>query len=368
MPFRIIRNDITRVEADAIVNTANPRPVIGSGTDRAIYQAAGADALLEERKKIGDIPVGKAAATSAFALKARYIIHTVGPAWVDGAHGEGEALRSCYEESLKLAEHLRCESIAFPLLATGNYDFPRDLAIRAATDVIYAYLMDHDMTVCLVVFDRESYDLSGKIFRDINAYIDENYVAEQTAEEYAESRHGISIDRIRGRRRREPDAPMSSARPEPELQTRPSCVDADAAPAAPYDQPLASSASYAGSLGDYLNRTDISFRDYLMQLIIERDMKNADVYRGANISKQHFSKIISNENYHPSKNTICALALSLHLDLTEAEALLEKAGLVLSQSSRFDLAVKYFILHKMYNVIDNNIILDENELDLLGTQ
>ena len=184
MPFSIIRNDITRVSADAIVNTANPHPVIGSGTDRAIYTAAGEEELLAERRKIGDILPGSAVATPAFALDAKYIIHTVGPAWAGGDQGERETLRSCYEKSLSLASELKCESIAFPLIATGVYGFPRDLAISTATSVIYDFLMRHEMMVYLVVFDSKAYDLSSKIFQGVQAYIDENYVSEKRDEEY----------------------------------------------------------------------------------------------------------------------------------------------------------------------------------------
>ncbi len=157
MAFQIIRKDITKVSADAIVNTANPKPEYAGGTDYAIYMAAGADELLEERKKIGDIEMGQAAATPAFALNARYIIHTVGPSWVDGNHGEREAVRSCYENSLKLAMELGCESIAFPLIATGVYGFPKADALQIAVSVFSAFLAEKDMLITLVVFDEASF-------------------------------------------------------------------------------------------------------------------------------------------------------------------------------------------------------------------
>ena len=365
MPFRIIRNDITKVEADAIVNTANPHPRIGSGTDSAVYEAAGAESLLAERVKIGDIPVGKAAVTSAFALPARFIIHTVGPVWVDGSHGEEAALSSCYQECLKLARSLSCESIAFPLISSGNYGFPKDLAIRTATSVIYDFLMDNDMTVFLVVFDRTSYDLSGKLFQDIRSYIDENYVSDKVCEEYgrlsesprtAEDRE-TQIAEDRAARISEDQAVYAVHKKRADREPR--TFGLPAMPAA---------GGFGSSVSEHLKNTGMSFQEYLLQLIIERDMKNSDVYHGANISKQHFSKIISNRNYRPTKNTACALAISLHLDLETTNALLEKAGMILSRSSRFDLAVEYFILHKMYNIVNDNIILDENDLELLGTQ
>jgi len=341
MPFIIIRNDITKVEADAVVNTANPHARIGAGTDAAIYQAAGEQALLAERKKIGDIAPGKAAATAAFGLPAKYVIHTVGPVWIDGKHAEAEVLRSCYAESLGLAKALRCESIAFPLISTGTYGFPKDLAIKIATSVIFDFLMENEMTVCLVVFDRRAYDLSGKLFHDVRAYIDENYVAGRSEAEYP----GFPDDE-QGAERRE----MRRRR---QLRA---------------EEPFATASAFQAPLEAVLSDTDITFQECLLKLIVERDLKNSEVYHGANISKQHFSKIISNREYHPTKNTACALALAFHLNLNEANALLEKAGLVLSKSSRFDLAVEYFIIHKMYNIVSDNIILDENGLDPLGTQ
>lgn len=188
MPFCIIRNDITKVTADAIVNTANPQARICGGTDSAIYQAAGADALLAERRKLGDIPVGQAAATSAFGLRAKYIIHTVGPVWQGGIHGEEAALRSCYEQSLYLARKLGCKSVAFPLISTGVYNFPRDKAMRIATAAIYEFLMEQEMLVELVVFDRSAYELSGRLFPNVQSYIDEQYAADQAVQEYCRMR------------------------------------------------------------------------------------------------------------------------------------------------------------------------------------
>ena len=186
MPFKIIRNDITRVEADAIVNTANPEPRYAGGTDAAIYKAAGAEDLLAERRKIGRIAPGEAAVTSAFRLPAKYIIHTVGPEWIDGRHGEYDILRSCYRKSLHLADQLGCESIAFPLIATGVYGFPKDQALEIALSVIREYLEGSDLDVILVVFGRGSYQIAAGLTERIEEYIDENYVAEQTAEEYGE--------------------------------------------------------------------------------------------------------------------------------------------------------------------------------------
>ncbi|MBQ4362207.1 MAG: macro domain-containing protein [Lachnospiraceae bacterium] len=424
MPFRIIRNDITKVAADAIVNTANPRPVIGAGTDCAIYQAAGAQQLLAERRKIGNIPVGKAAVTSALNLPARYIIHTVGPKWVDGCSGEEAALRSCYSECLKLAESLDCESIAFPLLATGNYGFPKDLALKAATSVIYDFLMESDMMVYLVVFDRKAYDLSGKLFSDVHAYIDENYVSGAREAEYTGPDLGGGLgsalpDGAYDRRRERPQRPWhiyeeeaatdkehleellsasispasdaayapapastvpkaarasgskapKAARASGSAAPKAARASGSAAPKAARASASAAPAAGAGkaaSLDEQLREAGETFREYLMKLIIERNLKNSEVYHGANISKQHFSKIMASDDYHPTKRTACALAISLRLSVQEANDLLEKAGMVLSRSSKFDIVIRYFLEHKLYNIIEDNIILDENGLELLG--
>ena len=321
MPFCIIRNDITKVTADAIVNTANPQARIGGGTDSAIYQAARADALLAERRKLGDIPVGQAAATSAFGLRAKYIIHTVGPVWQGGIHGEEAALRSCYEQSLYLARKLGCESVAFPLISTGVYNFPRDKAMRIATAAIYEFLMEQEMLVELVVFDRSAYELSGRLFPNVQSYIDEQYAADQAVQEY--------------RRMWEERFSRAGAAP---------------------------------TLSGALHCTQSTFQEYLLELIRQRNLKNSDVYHGANLSKQHFSKMLSNKNYKPTKNTVCALALALHLNHAGADALLAKAGLLLADNIRFDLAVRYFLDNQMYNIVEDNIALYENGLELLGTQ
>ena len=185
MSFNIIRNDITKVSADAIVNTANPKPIYAGGTDAAIYAAAGAEALLKEREKIGDIEVGQSAVTSAFALDAKYIIHTVGPEWTDGEHGEKEAVKNCYENSLELAKELGCESIAFPLIATGVYGFPKDEALKIAISVFSDFLAGEDMEITLVVFDKESFVLSDEIFSGVDEYIDDNYAESLLDDEYA---------------------------------------------------------------------------------------------------------------------------------------------------------------------------------------
>ena len=184
MPFKIVRNDITKVKADVIVNTANPNPICASGTDLAIYEAAGREELLEERKAIGKIERGNIAVTNAYNLKAKYIIHTVGPVWTDGQHNEFDILESCYRKSLLKAVELNCESIAFPLISTGVYGFPKDKALQIAVSVFSEFLLENDIQIILVVFDKKSFQLSGQIVGEIDSYIDANYVRESHKKEY----------------------------------------------------------------------------------------------------------------------------------------------------------------------------------------
>ena len=181
MPFEIIRSDITNVRADAIVNTANPRAVVGYGVDAGIHKKAGPE-LLEARKKIGSISAGEAAATPAFGLDAKYVIHTVAPVWQGGSRNEETLLRRCYQSALELAKERGCASIAFPLLSSGSNGFPKPLALQIAIKEISAFLMGQDMQVCLVVFDRDSFVLSEKLFRSVASYIDETYIQDKTLE------------------------------------------------------------------------------------------------------------------------------------------------------------------------------------------
>ena len=183
MPFQIVRNDITKMQVDAVVNTANPRPVVGSGCDAGIHKKAGPQ-LLEARKKIGNIGVGQVAATPAFGLDAKYVFHAVGPVWQDGLHGEETLLQSCYENALRLALENNCESIAFPLMATGNYGFPKPLALRIALKVFRKFLLRHEMQIYLVVFDKTAFALSENLVASVESYIDEHYIQDKIEDEY----------------------------------------------------------------------------------------------------------------------------------------------------------------------------------------
>lgn len=337
MPFEVVRNDITNMAVDAIVNTANPRPVIGSGTDSMIHEKAG-PRLLQARQRIGSIDVGCAAVTHAFDLKAKYVIHTVGPVWQGGGHDEEMLLRSCYDNSLRLALEHGCKSIAFPLISTGNYGFPKDQALQIAISAFSAFLLEQDMQIYLVVFDRADYTLSEKLFQHIASYIDEHYV---DACEYAA--YGAAPIHRRHRSIKE-DARLS--------ETMCACP----APA-----------PKAASLADMLKQADAGFTETLLKLIDKSGKKDSQIYKKANLSKQHFSKIRNNPDYKPTKPTAIALALALELDLEQTKDLIGRAGYALTNSSKFDLIIRYFIEQGNYNVVEINIALYEFDQTLLGT-
>ena len=344
MAFQIVRNDITNMCVDAIVNSANPRPVVGLGTDSSIHEKAGPE-LLAARQKIGPIPLGQAAITPAFRLPARYVIHTVGPVWDGGSYGEEKLLRSCYDESLKLALEHDCKSIAFPLIATNNYGFPKDKALQIAVAAFSEFLMEHEMLIYLVAFDRTAYRLSEKLVSSIASYIDDHYVEVWEASTYGGEKE-YRQQNIRRRR-------------DLELY-RESSVCEDAVPCAPMAMPK------AASLPDFLKQADAGFTETLLKLIDKTGKKDSQIYKKANLSKQHFSKIRNNPNYKPTKQTAIALALALELDLEATKDLIGRAGYALSNSSKFDLIIRYFIEQGNYNVVEINIALYEFDQSLLG--
>ena len=345
MPFAIVRNDITNMKVDAIVNPANPRPIIGLGADSAIHEKAGPQ-LLEARQKIGPIAAGRAAITPAFRLNAKYVIHTVGPVWDGGSYGEEALLRSCYDRSLALALEHGCRSIAFPLLATGNYGFPKDRALQTALAAFSEFLMEQDMQIYLVVFDRSAFQLSEKLVSGIASYIDDHYV-----DSWEKSLYGGAAEARRQsiRRRRDMDICRESA-------------------VAETLRPCASMPVFqAASLPDFLKQADAGFTETLLKLIDRTGKKDSEIYKKANLSKQHFSKIRNNPDYRPTKQTAIALALALELDLEGTKDLIGRAGYALSNSSKFDLIIRYFIEQKNYNVVQINMALYEFDQSLLGS-
>lgn len=323
MPFQIIRNDITKVKADAIVNTANPKPVIGSGTDSAIYTAAGEKKLLAARKKIGELKPGQAVQTPAFALKAKYIIHTVGAIWIDGKSGEKDTLLACYENSLALAERLKCESIAFPLISGGAYRFPKDEALNTALSAIGKFLLTHEMQITLVVFDQKSFELSSALMGDIEQFIDENAAESIRQEESGYISRSIRAERMYNL--------ASASQQFPEFSGR--------------------------NLSEVVGSADSSFQTRLFELIDQSGMDDVTVYKKANIDRKLFSQIRCKKNYKPKKRTALALAIALELDLPTTEDLLARAELAISRSNRFDLIIAYFITNKNYDIFEINAAL-----------
>ena len=357
MPFQIIRNDITRVKADAIVNTANPKPFIGSGTDSAIYEAAGRDDLLAERKRIGDIAPGAAVYTSAFGLSAKYIIHTVGPVWVDGSHGEREILHSCYNKSLSLAAELKCRSIAFPLIASGAYGFPKDEALNIAMAEIGKFLLTHEMKITLVVFGRRALALSEKLMGSVKQYIDDHAVGHLKVKEYGSTPQN-------NRRRRELEQLENLVRYDIATDSEPLGISTGSTPH--FEEEPQDTFSTADSLDDYLRRSEKSFQEQLFELIKEKQLSDVTVYKKANISRKVFSSIRCKPDYKPKKKTAVAFGIALELDMPAMSDLLARAGFALSPSYTFDLIISYFISEKLYDVDQINLVLFEYGQPLLG--
>lgn len=328
MPLIMVRNDITKMNVDAIVNAANNKLAGGGGVDGAIHCAAGR-ALLRECKTLGGCNTGQAKITKGYKLPAKYVIHTVGPVWSGGAKGEETLLRSCYKESLSLAVEKGCESVAFPLISAGIYGYPKDKAMQVAVEEITAFLLDHDITVYIVVYDRQAFMLSEKLFDDIAQYIDDTYVDEHFTEERS-------------------------------MRLREECMDEGAvcAPTCSMSRPL--------SLDAQLKELDESFSQMLLRKIDEKGLKDSQCYKKANIDRKLFSKIRNDVNYKPSKPTAIAFAIALELSLEETEEMLRKAGFALSHSNKFDVIIEYFIRKGDYNIFTINEALFEFDQSLLG--
>ena len=331
MPLHIVRNDLTTMKVDAIVNAANESLLGGGGVDGAIHRAAGPE-LLAECRTLGGCQTGKAKLTRAYRLPAKYVIHTVGPVWRGGGHGEQELLASAYRSALELALAHGCGSAAFPLLSSGAYGYPKAQALKTAVDTIGDFLLGHDMTVYLVVYDRAAYDIGGKLFADIAAYIDDRYV-------------DVHTDSRETQRRRMAMASMPMEEAE--------CMPAPCAMAPP-------------GLDEVLSKLDESFSQMLLRKIDERGMTDAQCYKKANIDRKLFSKIRSDVYYKPSKPTAMAFAVALELPLDEARELLSKAGFAFSHASKFDIIVEYFIARENYNIFEINEALFAFDQSLLG--
>ena len=335
MPLIIVRNDITKIPVDAIVNAAKESLLGGGGVDGCIHRAAGPE-LLQECRTLGGCRTGEAKITKAYLLPCRYVIHTVGPVWNGGKYGEREQLASCYRTSLALAKERGCETVAFPLISSGVFGYPKDQALRVAVDTIGQFLLGSDMTVYLVIFDRKAYQISGKLFADIAEYIDDHYVDAHT---------DTRRERLRGSF---------------DLQSQPLSVYEDAA------LQYASASVASGNLDDLLAHLDAGFSETLLKLIDRSGKKDAEVYKKANVDRKLFSKIRNNPDYKPSKPTAVAFAIALELSLPETRDLIARAGYALSPSSKFDVIIEYFIMQLDYDIFKINEALFAFDQSLLG--
>ncbi len=333
MPLKIVRNDITKMKVDAIVNAANQSLLGGGGVDGAIHRAAGTE-LLTECRTLGGCKTGEAKITGGYNLPAKYVIHTVGPVYNDGKQGEKALLESCYRESLSLAKKQGCETIAFPLISSGVYGYPKDKALKVAIDVISNFLLENEMTVYIVIFDKAAYRISEKLFTDIAEYIDDNYVDTHT--DYR--RESIRLC-----------APFSASAGSFEAdycEYKEMSVEAD--------------------LDARIKQIDESFSQMLLRKIDEKGITDTQCYKKANIDRKLFSKIRSDIHYKPSKPTAIAFAISLELSLEETEDMLRKAGFALSHSNKFDIIIEYFISKGNYNIFEINEALFAFDQSLLG--
>ena len=342
MPLEIIRNDITQVHADAIVNAANRSLLGGSGVDGAIHKAAGPE-LLAECRTLGGCKVGEAKITKGYRLPAKYVIHTVGPVWHGGGADEEKLLADCYRNSLVLARQYELESIAFPLISSGAFGYPKDKALKVAIAEIGDFLLQHEMTVYLVVFDRASFALSEKLFASIAEYIDDNY---------------IDLHPVGDRNRRELICMQEEVLEEASYEASLSAAYMPA-PAAPLKRKR--------KLADVVKQLEETFSQMLLRLIDEKGMSDAETYKRANIDRKLFSKIRNDIHYKPSKPTVLCFAIALRLNLDETRDLLLKAGFALSHSSKFDIIVQYFIEEGNYNIFEINEALFAFDQGLLGS-
>lgn len=314
MPLTLIRGDITTLKVDAIVNAANESLLGGGGVDGAIHRAAGPQ-LLQECRTLGGCKTGQAKITKGYNLPADYVIHTVGPIWRGGSYGEEELLISCYRNSLELAKEKGLESIAFPLISAGVYGYPKQDAMEIALGVIEGFLEEHDMDVYMVFFDPELIIPSESEYEQILSYLKEHRVYE---------------------------GPLASER-------------------------VLREASLEGSsLSDYVKDKEMGFTPKLFELIEQRGLEDVEVYKRANVDRKLFSKIRNNPQYSPSKPTVLAFAIALHLTLEETEDLLQRAGYALSSANTFDLILRYFIEKKNYNIYEINEALFSFHQSLLG--
>jgi len=360
MPFSIIRNDITKVKCDAVVNAANESLLGGGGVDGAIHRAAG-PGLLEECRTLGGCRTGKAKITSGYNMPCRYIIHTPGPVWDGGDNHEEELLYSCYRESLLLAKQYKCESIAFPLISSGIYGYPKSEALRVAVQAFKDFLENNEMEIILVVFDRAAFVLSEEVSSRVSQYIDDNYAARAKLNDAG--RRGYGADsvcfsapaEVCSASKKTPSQGLFSKLRSREKKSAVNELKSGAA---------LLSETYSVNEADF--KLDESFSQALLRIIDEKKMTDVQVYKKANIDRRLFSKIRSDVNYHPKKQTVIAFAFALELNLDETSDLLCRAGFILSDSILFDVIIKHYLENGIYDIFEINEVLFRYDQTLIG--
>ncbi len=377
MPLKIVRNDITKMHTEAIVNTANDQPVVGTGCDYAVYKAAGYDELLAYRKEhIGPVREGEVFLTPGFGLPAKYIIHAVSPLYINGKSGEEALLRSCYRKSLALAAEKGIRSIAFPLISTGGFGYPKEEGMRIAVDEINAFLLTSQMLICLVVFDEKATRMGKSLYPDLEAYIDRHYVDLKHREEYSEAAYDSDAGSFKpspvpgafgnvparleeARRQAERRARAKAAREAREPKEFSHIIAGAPAMASP-DEEDAAIEDLEEKLSERMKHMADTFPEYLLYLIGEKGMENSEVYKRAIVDKKVFSKIKNNPDYHPQKLTALCLCIGAKLNLDESRDLLSRAGYALSPCDKTDIIFSYFIEHEIYDMIELDIQLEEH--------
>ena len=363
MPFSIVRSDIAWLDVDAVVNAANEGLLAGGGVCGAIFSAAGYGQLQAACRKIAPCPTGGAMVTRGFDLPARWIIHAVGPRWIDGHHGEEGLLRRAYRSALDQAARLRVASVAFPLISAGIYGYPPAAALDVACEEIEHFLSDRagtaagDIHVVLAIYDRRAFAASLDCYDEVALCIQDvqgeesffacdSAVCAQAAEKSCDlglgpgfdldlDLHALAASAAASRRRNSRTPPRAQLTRQRSL----SCS----------------------------NGLDVSFSQTVLSLIDARGLTDVEVYKRANLSRQLFSKIRRDQGYKPTKATAVALAIALELSLDECNDLLERAGFSLSTSSKFDVIVRYFIERECYDIYKLNAMLFAFDQPLLGS-
>ena len=363
MPLQIIREDITRMAVDAIVAAGSdvpgtPRPT--GGVNGSIHRAAG-PGLLQALRQQGGIRSGRATLTPGFDLPCKYVIHTAGPRWQGGTHGEAQRLEECYRHALQMAAEHGLTSIAFPLISTGKYAYPKAEALQVAVRTIRAFLEAEELEVCLVVYDRESYLAGSGMFHHVRAFVDQHYVDEHY------SRRNTTEECWA---RSEVDAQLAAKTEVDAHRPSPLFRAVEKTMAAKPDMETPAPAAAAGTPPELLRRLDQldeDFREMLLRLIAERGMTDAMCYHRANLDRKLFNKILNVAHYRPKKPTVTALCVALRLDWAESCELLSRAGYSMSRSNRFDVIVEYFITHGEYDLDRINFVLFDYDQPLLGS-